>query len=89
MIAFLTLAELHASAQEHCWGVARRAELARHLEQFEVYDADDALRRLWADVWTRARRQGKPIEVADAWAVAPALARIAHRPLEERASRTI
>jgi predicted nucleic acid-binding protein len=55
--------------------VARRAELARHLEQYEVYYADDALCRLWADIWTRARRQGRPIEVADAWvaATAPAL----------------
>src|SRR5260370_39352338 len=58
VIAFMTLAELHAWAQEHRWGVARRDELARHLGQYEVYHADDALCRLWTDVWTRARRQG-------------------------------
>ena len=74
VIAFMTLAELHAWAQEHRWGLARRAELARHLGQYEVYYADDALCRLWADVWTRARRLGRPIEVADAWVAATALA---------------
>src|SRR5260370_18962045 len=74
VIAFMTLAELHAWAQEHRWGVARRAALARHLWRYDAYYADDALCRLWADVWTRARRQGRPIEVADAWVAATALA---------------
>ncbi len=45
VIAFMTLAELHAWALERRWGPARRAELARHLGQYEVYYADDALCR--------------------------------------------
>jgi predicted nucleic acid-binding protein len=74
LIAFMTLAELHAWARERRWGAARQGELARHLGQYEVYYVDDALCRLWAEVWTRARRKGRPIEVADGWIAATALA---------------
>jgi tRNA(fMet)-specific endonuclease VapC len=74
VIAFMTLGELEAWAQERRWGPARRKELARHLGQYEVYYADEVLCRLWADVWTRARRKGRPIQVADAWIAATALA---------------
>jgi len=74
LIAFMTLAELNAWALERRWGAARQSELARHLARYEVYYADEFLCRLWADVWTRARRKGKPIEVADAWVAATALA---------------
>lgn len=73
VIAFMTLAQLHAWALERRWGADRQAELAGHLEQYEVYYADDALCRLWAEVWVRARRKGRPIEVADAWIAATAL----------------
>ena len=46
VIAFMTLAQLHAWALERRWGPGRRAELARHLEQYEVYYADEAVCRL-------------------------------------------
>ena len=39
-----------------------------------MYYADDALCRLWGEVWMRARRKGRPIEVADGWIAATALA---------------
>jgi predicted nucleic acid-binding protein len=74
LISFMTMAELHAWAREHRWGIARQGELARHLGQYEVFYADNALCRLWADVWTRARRKGRPIQVADGWIAATALA---------------
>lgn len=74
VIAFMTLAQLHVWALEHRWGAARQVELARHLRQNEVCYVDDALCRLWAEGWTRARRRGRPIEVADAWIAATALA---------------
>jgi predicted nucleic acid-binding protein len=74
VIAFMTLAELHAWALERRWGAARQAELVRHLRQYEVYHEDDALCRLWAEVWTRARRKGTPMQVADSWIAATALA---------------
>lgn len=74
VIASMTLAELHAWALERRWGAARREELSRHLLQYEVYHADDALCELWADVWVRARRSGRAIEVSDAWIAATALA---------------
>jgi predicted nucleic acid-binding protein len=54
-------------ALERRWGAARHGELARHLGQYEVYQADDALSRLCAEVWTRARGKGRPVQVADAW----------------------
>ena len=74
LIAFMTLTELHAWARERRWGAAHLGELARHLGQYEVYYADEAVCRLWAEVWTRARRKGRPIEVADGWIAATALA---------------
>jgi predicted nucleic acid-binding protein len=73
VIAFMTLAQLHAWALERRWGAARQEELARHLGQYEVYYADEALCRLWAEVWVRSRRKGRPIEVADAWIATIAL----------------
>jgi predicted nucleic acid-binding protein len=73
VIAFMTLAELHAWAHERRWGTSRRDELTRHLAQYETYFADDLLCRVWADVWSRARKRGRPIEVADAWIAATAL----------------
>ena len=74
LITFMTLAELHAWALERRWGAARQAELVRHLRQYEVYHEDNALCRLWAEVWTRARRKGRPMQVADCWIAATALA---------------
>jgi len=73
VIAFMTLAELKAWALERRWGAARQEALALHLQQYEVYFADEALCRLWADVWVRARRNGRRIEVADAWVATIAL----------------
>jgi predicted nucleic acid-binding protein len=74
VIAFMTLAELHAWAFERRWGTARQTELARHMRQYEVYHEDDNLCRLSAEVWTRARRKGTQIQVADSWIAATALA---------------
>src|SRR5205823_174704 len=74
VIAFMTRAQLHAWALEHRWGPARQEELSRHLGQYEVQYVDDALCRLWAEVWTSARGRGRPIDVADAWIAATALA---------------
>jgi len=74
LIAFMTLAELHAWALQRRWGATRRGELARHLGQYEVLYADEALCHLWSEVWVQARRKGRPIEVADGWIAATALA---------------
>jgi predicted nucleic acid-binding protein len=51
-----------------------------------VYYADEALCRLWGEVWTRARRNGRPIQVADGWIAATALALdvplLTHKPAD-------
>jgi predicted nucleic acid-binding protein len=39
-----------------------------------VYYADEPLCRLWAEITTVARRQGKTIQESDAWIAATALA---------------
>ena len=70
----MTLAELYVWPLQHRWGAARREELSCYLRQYAVYDSDDDLCRLWAEVTARAVRGGRPIEAADAWIAATALA---------------
>ena len=74
IIAFMTLAELDEWAEQRRWGQARRERMERHLARFVVYYADRALCRLWAEVRASAQRRGRPIDKADAWIAATALA---------------
>jgi predicted nucleic acid-binding protein len=73
VLSFMTLAELHQWTLERRWGQASRDRLERYLQVYQVYHADDALCRLWAEVSDRARRRGRRIAVADAWIAATAL----------------
>lgn len=73
-LSFMTLAELRQWALLHRWGQASRDRLERHLRAYQVYFADDDLGRLWAEVADGARRRGRPIDVADTWTAATALA---------------
>src|SRR6266849_3678206 len=74
VISFMTLAELRWWGRERRWGQARRDRLAAHLGRVQAYFADPDLCDWWAEVTWRARRQGRPIEVADAWIAATAMA---------------
>jgi predicted nucleic acid-binding protein len=74
IISFITLAELDYWATLHKWGLKRRDALEHFLQEFAIHYADRDLCRLWAEVTDRARRNGKPIECADAWIAATALA---------------
>lgn len=74
VISFMTLAELDRWAVQRKWGAARRGRLDRHVQQFVIAYANRALCRWWAEAMDAARRSGRPIDGADAWIAATALA---------------
>jgi predicted nucleic acid-binding protein len=73
-VSFMTIAELDRWSRERNWGARRRAELEAYLGHFTVYLVDRHLCGWWADVADGARRAGYPIQTADAWIAATALA---------------
>lgn len=73
ILSFTTIAELERWAAEHRWGDRRRRDLSEFLEEFIVYDSTRELCTWWASVMVEARRNGRRIEVADAWIAATAL----------------
>lgn len=72
-VSFMTIAELEFWTLSRRWGDARRARLLEFLEQFAIVDADVSLCYVWARVRLQARRNGKPIDVSDAWVAATAI----------------
>lgn len=74
VISFMTQAELDNWALWHHWGQARREALEQHLQRFQIYYPDRDLCLWWAETVNRARLNGRPIQVADAWIAATALA---------------
>ena len=74
VMSFMSVAELEEWAEKRRWGQARREKLARHMARFLVHFADLHLCRLWAEVRAGAERRGRPIDKADAWIAASALA---------------
>lgn len=72
-ISFMTVAELERWALGRNWGTARRAALAEYLHRFTIRHSDEMLCRWWAAVMVSAQRNGRRIEVADAWIAATAL----------------
>src|SRR4249920_739840 len=73
-LSFMTLAELRAWAIRRRWGQPRQDALARFLRAFEVFYVNESLCQLWAEVVELGRKRGKPVDVADAWIAATALA---------------
>jgi predicted nucleic acid-binding protein len=53
--------------------MARKDDLARHLTTYTVLPAGRDLCRTWAEVVFRAKKKGRPIQMADAWIAASAL----------------
>ena len=74
VLSFMTLAELDLWANTHNWGSDRRAKLELFLGSYAVLYPDRDVCRLWAEVSDGARRNGRPIECADAWIATTALA---------------
>ena len=66
IISFMTLAELRLWASQRNWGERRQQELEHHLAGYAVYFADDELCTAWVQAKETARRNGKPIDAADA-----------------------
>lgn len=72
-ISFMTPAELNLWSLQHNWGRAQQERMARYTEQFTIVLPDLELCQAWASVRDDARRQGRPIQVADAWVAATAI----------------
>jgi tRNA(fMet)-specific endonuclease VapC len=67
VLSFMTVAELDRWALQRHWGEASRSKMEEYLRNFVVYPYDRALCLKWAEVSDRARRNGPPIQCADAW----------------------
>jgi predicted nucleic acid-binding protein len=73
IISFMTLAELNQWAVRSNWGAARKEKLNVYRKPFTVFHSDEDLCLQWAQVMEEARRNGRPIQNADAWVAATAL----------------
>lgn len=73
IISFMTLAELNQWAIRSKWGTARRQKVDAYRKPFTVFHSDEDLCLKWAHVTEDARRNGRPIQIADAWVAATAL----------------
>jgi len=73
MVSFMTIAELDRWALHHDWGKARRRSMEVFLQDFLFSFCDRSLCVKWAEATDSARRNGRPIETADAWIAATAL----------------
>lgn len=73
IVSFMTVAELDRWALQSSWGEARQERMAEHLRGFVVHPVNRALCRKWAEASDAARRNGRPIQAADAWIAATAL----------------
>ena len=73
IVSFMTIAELDRWALHHNWGTARRRSMELFLQNFLLSFCDRLLCVKWAEATDSARRNGRPIDTADAWIAATAL----------------
>ena len=73
LVSFMTVAELDRWILSRNWGQPRRERLEAFLQQFLLVLPDREMCRTWAEVEYQARRNGRPIQVADAWIAATAV----------------
>lgn len=73
IISFMTVAELWQWASQKNWGETKRRRLSEHIQDFTILHSDDDLCLKWAEVVESGRRNGRPIDTADAWIAATAL----------------
>ncbi len=73
IISFMTLAELNQWAIRRNWGASRKRKLDAYRKPITVFHSDEDLCLKWARVMEDARRNGRPIQTADAWVAATAL----------------
>ena len=73
-VAAQSIAELRFGALRKNWGTRRRAALETLISSyFPIYPNDDIC-TAWAEVRALSQRRGRPINLADAWIAATALA---------------
>ena len=72
-ISFMTLAELNLWTLGNNWGEKRKSNFAEFLKDYLVIYADEKLCEIWANIKNDARKNGRPIETADAWVASVAL----------------
>src|SRR5438034_1232228 len=69
----MTVAELDLWPPKRNWGPDKIADLEQYIARLVVDEWSRDLSRTWASVTDTARRNGRRIEVADAWIAATAL----------------
>ena len=74
VMSFQSLAELRFGMEKASWGDKRRADLEHLAARFTPIYPTDEVCTLWAAVRAGARQAGQPIDTADAWIAATALA---------------
>jgi len=74
LLSFQTLAELSEWALKNRWGARKTQQLLDTLAPFGLIYSDASLCAQWAAVRVGAMRAGRPIDTADAWIAATALA---------------
>lgn len=73
IVSFMTVAELDLWPLKRSWGPEKRADLEQYIAKLVIDGWSRDLSRQWASVTDTAQRNGRRIEVADAWIAATAL----------------
>ena len=71
-ISFMTVAEVYEGAFRRRWGAGKLNLLERTLRSYAIVESSPMLAHIWGEV--RAARWRQPIDVADAWIAATAIA---------------
>ena len=69
----MTLAELKFWTLKNNWGEKRKDNFAKFLKDYFVIYPDEKLCETWAEIKSDARKNGNPIDIADAWVASVAL----------------
>jgi tRNA(fMet)-specific endonuclease VapC len=85
-ISFMTVAELYQWTFVRNWSESRQQKLEASLQSYTVLPFDIALCRLWGEIRSRCRSEGRPISPQDAWIAATAfrfhLRLVTHNPTD-------
>src|SRR5438270_8686291 len=73
VISFMTRAELLLWPATNNWGKTRRSALEQHMALYLSLYPDERTCAIWVAVVDQCRRDGQPIQTADAWIASAAL----------------
>jgi tRNA(fMet)-specific endonuclease VapC len=73
-LSFQSIGEMEFWANSRGWGQQRRAKLEQFFALFVPLYPDREVCAVWGRIRGRARQAGRPIDVADAWIAATAIA---------------